>query len=160
MEKKYFVYVLVLVLAVGILFACGGDDGDGGETKSVVAEKNVLGEDSNGDGLWDDVEDIIEESGYSEDEKVALTKFAKAQQSFILSNTKEEAIENAHSDKTIECIYYLYPFEEASEMVDDLMGKIVNTEERILADIRANGYLSGETFEAPSNEELEIICNK
>ncbi|MEN7982547.1 MAG: hypothetical protein ABFQ65_03810 [Nanoarchaeota archaeon] len=159
MKKRYFILVLVLILVVAVLFGCLPGNEGGGDSSS--GNENILGEDSNGDGVWDDVGDAILEK-YPDDEgkRAVLTEYAKAQQAFLLSENESVAIAHAHADKTLDCIYYLYPYEEAREIVESFIGEIANTEERISAQIKAEGYLGGEIFEAPSDEELEIICKQ
>ena len=179
--KKHIVCVLMILVAL-TLYACvggGGDSGDGSDSgdsggsfylgdfnesglppdPGEDGKLTIEGIDFDDDGVRDDVQRFIAFT-YEDDDlaQELLFDYARAQQKFILSKDKDEALENIVAEFLItECIFYLYP-NEAMAMTNEIEGEMTNTKERVLEYMSMGSYLGGETFEGTPRDELSNIC--
>lgn len=164
--KKYIIYTLLIISAF-VLFACSDGDNtptindsglppDPGEAGKLTIE----GIDSDNDGVRDDIQRYIALTYENESTRKALTKYAKAQQSFLLSDdNKEKAIENVKiRSKATGCLRLIHSFDEAYQILDEIKPTIINTKERMRAYLSTDLLLSGGTFELPSDDELIDFC--
>lgn len=122
---------------------------DPGEAGKATLE----GIDSDNDGVRDDIQRYIALT-YPESEKVRVgsLQLAKAMQIAILgSSTKQKSISSSfYVNKSIECLSYLSKYGiDGSEVIANLIGKLVNTVDRYSAYSRYNQNLSGNSFRIP-----------
>lgn len=175
MKKIYIILIVAVVLILpGLLISCPNnatsiipDDTspeglppDPGEAGKVTVE----GIDSDNDGVRDDIQRYIALEQADEGIQKILTAQAKITQKYLipveqLESMEEEIIADAHADMTMHCLRYLYP-DQAIDIRRKLEGVIINTEERFLSYVKTDGFLGGQVFESPTEEELIIICNE
>lgn len=168
MKKNRIVYTLLIIASVLLLFAC--IDRDDNRPKNnhpglppdpgKAGKLTIEGIDSDEDGVRDDVQRYIALNYENETTQDILTRYAIAQQDFLLSvDDKEKAIESAKTgSEAIDCLFYLYSFDDAMTMANDLEAEVANTEERVAAVIMTSNHISGEVFQSTPDDELVNIC--
>jgi hypothetical protein len=120
----------------------------------VLENGTLEGVDSDADGIRDDVQRYIAVT-YSScaRTRAALTQLARAVQSALLGADSREA-SLAHMEQLVratECLFSIMP-DDAEEVKERLIAKIVDTETRGRAYLEFESHLGGEVF---SSNELE-----
>lgn len=126
-------------------------------------DKTVAGVDSDGDGIRDDIQRWINEEYASQPKvKMAMREIAMGRQLDLLSvSNKEQSIISGKkylNDRT--CLKYILGIDERSRLTRELETKLLNTKDRLYADIKANANFSGQAWDAPSSpEEEKALCS-
>lgn len=116
--------------------------------------QKIIGEDKNTNGVWDYIEDYINQKyAYSEKIKAGLNQYIKTfQQALIENRDKQESIKNANASfRASDCLTYILSngaessesIEEAFNIVSDVRAQLLNTDARSRAYINYNGQLGG-----------------
>ena len=177
MKKIYIILIVVAVFTLlTVLISCPNnataiipDDTDivPGELPADPGEAGmatVEGIDSDNDGVRDDIQRYIALEETDEDIQAILTDYAIIIQKYMVSEEELELMENeiiadAHADMTMHCLRYLYS-DNATEIRRNLEAVTINTKERFLAYVKADGFLGGQVFELPTDDELIVVCEK
>lgn len=173
--KKWNLLVFLAFIIVAVTLLLGGCLGCGGSKSSVVGTndnelpadpgeagtKTLAGIDSDGDGLRDDVQRHIFLIEKNESAQIALVQMAKVQQDLLLigEDKGEALLLAAKLSKVIDCLFYLDE-DAALGRVVSLKAALLNTEQRIAANIEANQLLSGSTFNVPHPESWGAGCEQ
>lgn len=132
---------------------------DAGTYSNVVNSETqkIIGEDKNNNGIWDYVEDYINQKySYSAKIHAGLIQYAKSLQQVLIDNRdKDKTILNIQKQlNTLDCIYYITAngnetsntIQTAGKITSDVEAEILNTKERFLAYNTANGQFGGQTY--------------
>lgn len=136
------------------------------EKKTQKISENPLqtlnGEDADNDGVWDNVQEWIDEKyGDMPNIQKSLRLVAQEYQFMILNAEKKEALqEYAHNHFGTDCLFRagIEASMDTHSLLPELEIQILNTKERSLAYQKANQQLSGEFFDTPSDKELKEYC--
>jgi hypothetical protein len=109
-----------------------------------AGQQTLVGVDSDGDGLRDDVQIHVYYTYSDAATRKAATQLSKAIQTLIATGSdKPHAVTAATAmNKAIDCLYAL-DASKVGDRVDDLEGTVVNTESRSKAYAKAGSFLSG-----------------
>jgi hypothetical protein len=122
-----------------------------------VGKQTLEGIDSDRDGVRDDIQRYVAYKYLSSARtRRAVTQYAKAAESFLLSGTDTaSSLSLAHAiDDGITCVYALSP-SSAHDDVQSLRAILVNTKERSYAWVNANSAISGNVFDGvPKADEV------
>jgi Zn-finger nucleic acid-binding protein len=148
-KKSFFRNVLPIELTVSSI-PLPPDPGEAGK-------RDLLGIDSNANGVRDDIERYIAfQFPDSEKRRAALSQYAQEEQVFLRdANDKEKTIANAHASKAQDCMYYVFGDIDVAETVrKKMVSEILNTPERSRVYAKADTFLGGQGFEgAPYGQE-------
>jgi hypothetical protein len=129
---------------------------DPGEAGKV----DVLGIDSNGNSVRDDIERFIAfQFPDSEKKRMALMQYAQEMQIFLRdADDKEKTIANAHAEKGRDCMEYVFGGADSMDRVESgLRAEVLNTSERSRAYTKADAFLGGQVFDGPLLSELHTF---
>jgi hypothetical protein len=122
----------------------------------------LAGIDSDRDGIRDDVQRWINES-YPDSlkKRLALKQSARDFQLDLLSfENKELSIQAAKQGlNSSNCIDYIFGLEEASKISKKFQALFLNTNERILAEMKGNQNFSGQSYRLPKENDFKNYCN-
>jgi hypothetical protein len=128
----------------------------------VAINEGLAGIDADQDGVRDDVEQYIAET-YPDSAKTraALMQYARnIQEALLMAEDKEASVElGLKRSGAIECLVYVRDPEEAIVIFGELRARILNTDERSSAYIKANNHLSGVDFPRVSEGERRAFCD-
>lgn len=114
----------------------------------------VIGEDKDGDGVWDYIQTYINKT-YPNSERVraSLRQVAKAMQNFMLDYKGKSFALKKHAKELLVAIDCASNFQgkNNSAVINDLKSKILNTPARSDAYSRANQNIQGELLEQDWN---------
>lgn len=125
--------------------------------------KTIAGIDSDGDGIRDDVQRWINEEFSTNSEiKSAIRQIAIGKQMDLLNSAnREQSI--LISKKVLDsnhCLYSLTGLSKGAKIIRELNSKLLNTKERIYAEVKANSNFSGQAYDLPVTKEDELaLCD-
>lgn len=125
-------------------------------------DKTIAGIDSDNDGIRDDIQRWINEE-FSTQPKVqmAMRQIAMGRQLDLLSvANKEQSIiaSNKYLNDAI-CLSSIVGIDQKSKLNRELDSKLLNTKDRLYAEIKANANFSGQAWELPNSAEGEkALC--
>ncbi|MFO0795569.1 MAG: putative metal-binding motif-containing protein [Candidatus Brocadiaceae bacterium] len=126
-----------------------------------AGEKTLLGIDTDGDGVRDDIQRYIYFT-YPDDKKLrlGLTYYAIEFQGILKdANDREVCYNHAiKMDRHVECLFYLKG-EEAVDICNALRAKILNTRERSIAYIKYSDNLGGRSIRSSPQKEWKDSCS-
>jgi len=183
MIRKFIKYLLFLAAALLVIVSvCGlaGCKSDGGgnvpnvtitpvpaddglpEDPGEAGMATLVGIDSDSDGVRDDVQRYIALT-YPESEKIraALTQYAITMQDALLdADDKEKSVRVAQNGtKSQACLWYVFGSVRLyGDARDDIMVKLLNTDERNYAYFAYNDQLGGEVFPGIPYDERSSAC--
>jgi len=119
----------------------------------------VAGVDSDRDGIRDDVQIHIHTTYNNVATRAAATQLTKAFQTMMISGgTKTAALTAGESmNRAIDCLYSL-DASSFGNIVDEIEGVVVNTEDRARAYAKAGSFLSGGSFQVSSIADNSVNC--
>jgi hypothetical protein len=125
-------------------------------------DKTVAGIDSDGDGIRDDIQRWINEE-YAEKpkEKMAMKQFAMGAQLRLttISNKIESIQSSRQSLNSHECMDFIAGHDQSNRNINAIRLKLLNTKDRLYADIKSDSNFSGEIYRIASDEESEkALC--
>jgi hypothetical protein len=122
-----------------------------------AGRRDLLGIDSDGNGVRDDIDRYIAfQFPDSERKRAALTQYAQELQIFLRdSDDKEKTIANAHAEKGQGCVEYVFWNVENRKSDETLLAEVLNTPDRSKAYVRAESHLGGQVFSGPLLSELQ-----
>jgi len=126
----------------------------------TVRQDSLVGTDSNGNGVWDYVEEYVTQKYASSPATVALLNtFARHLQSaIVLADDRAASIENATTMfRSIECLHYLRPT-DFGRVTNDVKGALLNNMVRSRAYIHFGDQLAGQVFLARPAATLPASC--
>ena len=109
------------------------------------SSSSVLGEDKDGNGVWDDIQVYIDKIASSSQKiKAALYQYAKVEQNFMLqAGDKGAANKNAELlARATACFFYVGP--DSYEILLNLIAEMKNNESRTMAALEAQSQLDGQ----------------
>jgi len=97
----------------------------------------------------------------SEKRRKALTQFAQAKEMTIAeAGDREKSIANELMDaEGQECVFYVFGFPAAMQVVKDLEPRMLNTMARIQASSQADSHFGGQTYQFATAKEKKSRCN-
>lgn len=122
----------------------------------------IAGIDSDNDGIRDDVQRWINEEFSSQPKvKAAMEQVASGRQLDLINvNDKEKSIEIGKkilNDSS--CLKHIVGIQKRNKLLNELELKLLNTKDRLYADVKANSNFSGQLWEAPSGQDAEkALC--
>ncbi|MDD4974022.1 MAG: hypothetical protein PHY93_06705 [Bacteriovorax sp.] len=124
--------------------------------------KTVAGVDSDGDGIRDDIQRWINEEFSSQPKvKMAMKQMAMGRQLDLLSvSIREQSIiaSNKYLNDAI-CLSSIVGIDQKSKLNRELDSKLLNTKNRLYADMKANANFSGQAWDLPNTpEERKALC--
>lgn len=123
----------------------------------------VAGVDSDNDGIRDDVQRWINEEFSSQPKvKAAMRQVAMGRQNDLLSaSEKEKSIEASQRYlNDLSCLLSVVGVHEKSKLNRQLNEKMLNTKDRLYADMKANANFSGQAWVSPGQGEgARAMCN-
>ncbi len=116
----------------------------------------IAGVDSDNDGIRDDIQRWINEEFNSQPKvKMAMRQIAMGRQLDLLSVASKE-LSIVSSRKVLDnnhCIYSIMNPDVGHKLIKDLDSRLLNTKDRLEADIKANANFSGQAYELPGETE-------
>ncbi|MFO0795571.1 MAG: hypothetical protein U0586_16080 [Candidatus Brocadiaceae bacterium] len=160
---------LTVLLFYSLVIFVSPDFAQGNDTRSFVlppdpgkaGEKTLLGIDTDGDGVRDDIQRYIYFT-YPDDKKLrlGLTYYAKEFQCVLKdANDREAAYDHANKmTRHGECLWYLKG-DESTDICNALRSKILNTRERSIAYITYSDNLGGRVISIAPRKEWKGSCS-
>lgn len=125
-------------------------------------DKTVGGIDSDGDGIRDDIQRWINETYSSQPKvKMAMREIAMGRQLDLLSvaNREQSIIVSKKVLDNDNCLYSIVGIDTGANIVRELKSKLLNTKDRLYAEIKANANFSGQSYRLPNTPEGEkALC--
>lgn len=125
--------------------------------------KTVEGVDSDGDGIRDDVQRWINEQFSSQPEvKMAMRQMAMGKQLRLLNiNSKDQSIITVKKVlDSSECLGGLIGTDSMAKLQRELNSRLLNTKDRLYADIKASSNFSGQAYNLPNTKADELaLCD-
>jgi hypothetical protein len=121
-------------------------------------DKTVAGVDSDNDGIRDDIQRWINEEYASQPKvKMGLKQIAMGRQLdlLIVANKEQSIVSSRKVLDNNHCIYSIMDPDVGHKLIKDLDSKLLNTKDRLEADIKANANFSGQAYELPGTTEEE-----
>jgi hypothetical protein len=145
-HQTIFLFVILLTLPSACTKGPAKDD----KGRPILDRAKILGIDSNGNGVRDDVEEWINATyPNSEKARAALMSSAKfTQQS--LDETRDPFVTAKGDELSLFCLWAVLDRKEALKMSREIEARTVNTPERSEAYLRYNLSLSGHFFAEPN----------
>jgi hypothetical protein len=112
----------------------------------LTSEEKLMGVDKNHNGIRDDVDEYIVDVSKNNDEKNALTVFAKYTRK-IFSTYKEKEISNANTVKWLDsstCLFYIMGYKRSNKLEAKIQMKYFNTKEQLVIFKTKSRHFSGE----------------
>jgi len=163
--KRLFLIIISIIAVVGMgcgITGCGGSSDSGTSTVEVVDQSTTVeGIDTDGNGVWQYIDEYIEATYTTETERASLTQYAiSVQNALIDADNKELSIQHAKEvDKSSTCLWYTFGSINAyGEAQDDLRSIILNNDERNYAYFTYNDHLGGQVFHGIPYDERESAC--
>ena len=171
--------IIIGLLCMGILTGCGNDDDSKSDKPLTPAEKiakmensgelpkldrtdTVAGIDADQNGIRDDIDAYIQKTYPTEEQRKAVSQYARSLQSSILVNKEDKiavkAITNEKA-RAISCIFEKIPNEQSpnnGSVVEEILGATTNTKKRLLEYIALNKSLDGTVISLPSGD----VCDE
>lgn len=129
---------------------------------SELNSKNIQGIDSDYDGIRDDIQIWINTTfSANPNLKMAMLQLATARQLNILNvKNKERSILSSHKYlDSLLCLSLIIGIDKKSQLNRELESKLLNTKDRLYADIKSNANFSGESYDLPRDEERPALCD-
>lgn len=126
-------------------------------------DKTIAGVDSDGDGIRDDIQRWINESFSAQLKvKMAMRALAIGRQLALLNvGNKEQSVLAANkvlNDTT--CLLTINGVNEGVKLMRGLESKLLNTKDRLYADLKSNANFSGESWRLPNTPEgKKALCS-
>jgi hypothetical protein len=126
-------------------------------------DATVAGIDSENDGIRDDIQRWINEEFNSQPKvKAAMKQVAMSRQLDLLSvDDKVKSIFSGKKyldDRT--CLKFIVGLDERIRLTREFESKILNTKDRLYAEVKANANFSGQAWDSPgSSDEEKALCN-
>lgn len=123
---------------------------------SRLNDKTVAGVDSDRDGIRDDIQRWINEEYASQPKvKMAMRQIAMGRQLDLLSvaNREQSIIVSRKVLDNNNCLYSIVGTDAGAKMIRELKSKLLNTKDRLYAEIKANSNFSGQAYESPNTPE-------
>lgn len=164
---------------MGILTGCGNNEDSKSNTPLTPAQKiakmessgelpkldrtdTVAGIDADQNGIRDDIDAYIQKTYTTEEQRKAVSQYARSLQSSILVNIEDKiavkAITNEKA-RAISCIFEKIPNEQSpnnGSVVEEILGATTNTKKRLLEYIALNKSLDGTVISLPSGD----VCDE
>lgn len=125
-------------------------------------DATVAGVDSDGDGIRDDIQRWINEEYASQPKvKMAVREIAMGRQLDLLSagNKEQSIIVSKRVLDNDNCLYSILGIDAGAIIVRELKSKLLNTKDRLYAEMKANSNFSGQSYRLPSTPEGEkALC--
>lgn len=126
-------------------------------------DKTIAGVDSDNDGIRDDIQRWINEEFSTEPKvKMAMREVAISRQLDLLSvDNKEQSIlaGKKYLDDLI-CLSSIVGLDQKSKLRRELDTQLLNTKDRLYANLKANANFSGQAWELPgTDEEKKALCS-
>lgn len=129
---------------------------------SKLNDKTVAGIDSDGDGVRDDIQRWINETYSSQPKvKMAMREIAMGRQLDLLSvaNREQSILVSKKVLDNDNCLYSIIGIDAGANIVRELKSKLLNTKDRLYAEIKANANFSGQSYRLPHTPEGEkALC--
>lgn len=128
----------------------------------IQEEEGVVGTDSDGNGVWDYIDQYINTKypgTENQEMRTAARQYARSIQGGLLNaDDKQMALQfSSASDRATECIFYLNP-ENAADVLRDLESAILNTETRTKAFFMFSEQSVGEVFASTPFSKRSDSC--
>ncbi|NCU24029.1 hypothetical protein DZC41_11290, partial [Acinetobacter haemolyticus] len=118
--------------------------------------------DADQNGIRDDIDAYIQKTYTTEEQRKAVSQYARSLQSSILVNKEDKiavkAITNEKA-RAISCIFEKIPNEQSpnnGSVVEEILGATTNTKKRLLEYIALNKSLDGTVISLPSGD----VCDE
>lgn len=148
-----------LVLGIAWMPACDSKKPKESPPKGTVPPA-LLGEDSDHDGIRDDIKAYVDAMPESDATKKALQQYSRAFQGLISAQNKEESHEaGVRLLDALQCVY-AHDSDNANKVTHELKTRILNTPERLTAYLHATGMLSGMSFTQRSLKDWPQSCGE
>jgi hypothetical protein len=127
----------------------------------IIQEPLIAGQDSNNDGVRDDVEAFIKTSStIPVAARTALTKLANGMQEAALASSKAQALvaTKKRMDAAI-CLSGLFSQDSASTLVGEISRRQFDTPSRVNAELAYRRLIGGEAFWPDFTKPSQSFCN-
>lgn len=126
-------------------------------------DKTIGGIDSDGDGIRDDIQRWINEKFSTQPKvKMAMREVAMGRQLDLLSvgNKEQSILASSKVLNDVTCLDAIVGIEEGAKLERELESKLLNTKDRLYADIKSNANFSGQLWSLPSTpEDKKALCS-
>jgi hypothetical protein len=114
----------------------------------------LMGPDTNGNGVRDDIEAWIESLPYSADQKKALLQFASAEQQALMhaGDPAKAKVAAKPINSAITCVMSRFEYEKASGLISKISSYTANTLERATEYAKFQDLMSGSSIGEPEGE--------
>jgi hypothetical protein len=166
-SKSVFVMLTNLTFLFLILEACGSSTSDDGKKTSTDTKTNgigvnaLMGPDTNGNGVRDDIDSYIETTIKNDLlAQQAASQYARAMRQELGAPDTEQHSLRAVSEtfRAIECLDYVLGLERGFRIGREIDSRVLDTDERIRADLKRNRYLGGRTFPLSRHSQKASTC--
>ncbi|WP_431777807.1 hypothetical protein [Ottowia caeni] len=161
----------LLLLSTSILAGCGDPDSVIREAAFKIAElensgqvprfdqsTSVVGTDTNGNGVRDDIDAFIAEQAISEPQKKALLQAGRALQLMLTTPLDDKTALNRATDlgsRAMRCIYSVFKDGNASTWATKIEAITANTRQRTQRYLQYNKAISGSVIHLPNGDTCE-----
>ena len=171
--------LVISLLSVGLLTACGNDSDDSGQKELTPGQKiaqmedsgelprlertdTVKGIDDDKNGIRDDIDAYIKQTNQTEEQQKAVNQYAKSLQASLLVDTEDKiavkAITNEKA-RAISCISVKVPDGKSpngERVVKEILSMTTNTKQRLTQYFELDKALDGTVVSLPSGE----VCDE
>ena len=170
--------IIIGLLCMGILTGCGNDDDSKSDKPLTPAEKiakmensgelpkldrtdTVAGIDADQNGIRDDIDAYIQKTYPTEEQRKAVSQYAKQLQKKLLADTQNKILVKQitnEGSRAIGCIYERFSNGDSKNgsVVQEILGVTTNTKPRLSAYMQFDKALDGTVISLPS----EDVCDE
>jgi len=166
-SKSAYITLMNLTFLFLILEACASSTSDEGKKTSTDTMTNgigvsaLMGPDTDGNGVRDDIDTYIETT-LKDDllAQQAARQYARAMRQELGAPDTEQHSLRAVSEtfRAIECLDYVLGLERGCRIGKEIDSRVLDTDERIRADLKRNRYLGGKTFPLSRHSQKASTC--
>lgn len=163
------ILILPILGAIVSLTACIADKDMSSEPSngSTALASSLSGEDTDINGIRDDVDSFIDEKFVNEDQLQAARRLARVlQQTILIDKSQAHSVQEVSVEimKAMSCVFYSFPASKdrpigaavASEVVEQLEARTANTRERLRAYLEFSDAMSGTVSSLPNDSACSL----
>lgn len=123
----------------------------------------IAGIDSDGDGIRDDIQIWINKEFQAQPKvQMAMRQIAMGRQLDLLSieNREQSILVSKNVLNNTSCLFFVIGLDTGAKLIREIESKLLNTKDRLYAEIKSNENFSGQAYELPRTaEEEKALCS-
>lgn len=147
---------LLIVVCISIFSACGIEDPELDRTDTVA------GIDADDNGIRDDIDAYISRTYANEEQRKAVSQYAKSLQASLLVDKTDKIAVKASSNtkaRAVGCIFKKIPGGTSpndGRVIEEILGATINTKQRMMEYLELNKALDGTVISLPRGD----VCDE